>query len=344
MKAAGRLFATLILVCGSLLAQLAQDGKQQFSSLGDFKLVSGEVIRDCRIGYRTFGQLNSDKSNVVLFPTWFGGTTESLISQIGAGKLVDSSKYYVVAVDAIGNGVSTSPSNSLLQPRMKFPKFTIKDMVDSQHQMLTQVLHINHLKAVMGVSMGGMQTYQWAVTYPDFMEKAIPIVGSTRLAPYDLLLWQSTIDVTTTDPDSNNGEYQGNPGKVLREEIMSLARSTPERYNQETTRPEVTQSIEQAKKNAAFDANNYIRQAQAMMSLDVSDAFGGSLDKAAVAVKAKVLVIAAIRDHMVTPGPALDFAQLIHAEVLKLESNCGHHAPQCESDRVAPAIDAFLAK
>jgi len=94
------------------LPVLAQEGAQQFASLGDFKLTSGEVIRDCRIGYRTFGQLNADKSNVILFPTWATGTTEKLQGQVGPGKLADSSKYFVVLVDAFANGVSSSPSNS----------------------------------------------------------------------------------------------------------------------------------------------------------------------------------------------------------------------------------------
>src|SRR5579872_4063646 len=81
-------------------------GAQQFATLGNLKLQNGQVIRDCRLGYRTFGQLNDDKSNAVLFPTWFGGRTQDLVELIGPGKLVDSSKYFVVAVDALGDGVS----------------------------------------------------------------------------------------------------------------------------------------------------------------------------------------------------------------------------------------------
>ncbi len=210
-----KLFRLFLLAFVFHLAAFAQDGQQQFASLGDFKLESGEAIRDCRLGYRTFGQLNSDKSNVILFPTWFTGTTAQLVELVGPGKIVDSSKYYVILVDALGDGISTSPSNSQAQPRMKFPKFGIRDMVVSQHQLLAQVLHIDHLKAVMGISMGGMQTFQWIVSYPDFADKAIPIVGSPRLAPFDLMLWKAENDAIMGDPAWKNGDYTEQPALTL---------------------------------------------------------------------------------------------------------------------------------
>lgn len=327
------------------LAALAQDGQQQFASLGDFKLESGETIRECRLGYRTFGQLNADKSNAVLFPTWFAGTSADLVGSVGPGKVVDSSKYYVILVDALGDGISTSPSNSQTQPRMKFPKFGIRDMVNSQHQMLTQALHINHLKAVMGISMGGMQTFEWMVSYPDFIDKAIPIVGSPRLAPFDLLLWQTENAAITIDPAWKNGDYSEQPALTLLAGLEGLAIETPDKFNQETTRDKLPEWFAQAKKDVAeFDANNHIRQSEAMIAHDVSAPFGGSMERAAAAVKAKVLVVASRSDHMVTPGPALAFAPLLQAEVLELQDNCGHLAPGCEIAKVSAAISAFLEK
>jgi homoserine O-acetyltransferase len=331
----------ICVICGLSLVALAQ--QQQFANIGDLKLQNGGVIRNCRIGYRTFGQLNADRSNVVVFPTWAGGTTEQLQGSIGSGKLVDSTRYFVIAIDALGNGISSSPSNSRLQPRMKFPKFTLRDTVESQHKLLTEVLHIDRVKAIVGISMGGMQVFQWLVSYPQFMEKAVPIVGSPRLAPYDLLLWQAQIEALMRDRDWNSGNYTSNPARAVDFAFGELLLTTPTDYNRRMTRERVLADLEKARGDVKrFDANDKIRQDQAMMALDVSRDFDGSLERAARTVKAKVLVVVAKFDHLVTPGPATEFASLLGAKILTLESDCGHLATSCESRRLNEAVNEFL--
>ena len=136
----------------------AAGGLQQFAELGDLKLQDGGVIRDFRLGYRTLGKLNAKKSNAILWPTWLGGKSADLLQFLGPGKVVDTANYFVVLVDAIGDGLSTSPSNSKKQPLMSFPSFSVRDMVEAEHRLTVEVLHLAHLHAVMGISMGGMQT------------------------------------------------------------------------------------------------------------------------------------------------------------------------------------------
>jgi homoserine O-acetyltransferase len=227
---------------------------------------------------------------------------------------------------------------------MKFPQFTVRDMVNSQHELLTRVLGLSHVRAVTGISMGGMQTFQWMVSYPAFMDKGIPIMGSPRLAPYDLLHWQLEIDAIMNDPGWKEGEYTENPAKVVLGEVAQLLLSTPQGYNRQHTRQQVFESIEKFKTDPTMDANNHIRTAQAVMKLDVSDAFNGSMEKAATAVKAKVLVIVASRDMAVTSDEAKAFAKVIHADVIELTGDCGHGANGCEADKVNPAVASFLEK
>ena len=338
-----RLIAAICVVCGLSIVALAQE--QQFANIGDLKLESGGAIRNCRIGYRTFGRLAPDKSNVIVFPTWASGTSEQLKSDIGPGKLIDSASHFVVAIDALGNGVSSSPSNSRLQPRMRFPKFTLRDTVESQHQLMTRILKIDHVKAVVGISMGGMQVFQWLVSYPNFMERAIPIVGSPRLAPYDLVLWQAQVEALMRDRDWKGGNYAVNPARTVDFAFGELLLTSPTEYNRKKTREQALADLAKARGDTKrFDANDKIRQVQAMMELDVTRDFGGSLERAARAVRAKVLVVVAKFDHVVTPGPALEFAALLGAQTLELESDCGHLATVCQSDRLNKAVTDFLSK
>jgi len=320
----------------------------QTASLGDFQLVNGEVIRDLKIGYRTLGELNRSKSNAVLFPTWFTGTTADLVERVIGEGLLDPSKFFVILVDALGDGVSSSPSNSVAQPHMQFPRFTIRDMVHSQHKLVTEVLGIPHLRAVMGISMGGMQTFEWIVSYPNFMDKAVPIHGSPRLSSYDLLLWTAEVRAIQNDPAWAEGEYSSPPlnGMKTVAAINSLAVTTPEYVIDENDPADFDEFLGKTEQSIiqGFDANNWIRQAQAMMDHDVFARFEGSMEKAAAAVRAEVLVVVGSQDHMVTPQPALEFAQQLFAPVVEIPSSCGHLSVWCEMESTTRTISQFLEK
>lgn len=336
----------ILLCCLSVGPLAAQELK--LASLGDFHLENGQSIQDLKVGYHTLGKLNPQRSNAVLFPTWFTGTTEQLVGFVGPGKMVDSSKYFVILVDALGDGVSSSPSNSQTQPRMQFPQFNIRDMVKSQHDLVTRVLDIQHLHAVIGISMGGMQTFQWMVSYPDFMDEAIPIVGSPRLTSYDLLLWTAELHAIEYAKDWDDGHYTSPPVEAMDTvaDIHTLNLTTPT-YRIDHTRPAGFPAfLADAEKSTlrSFDANNWVRQLQAMMDDDVAAPFGGSMEQAASVVRAKVLVIPSAEDHMVNPHPALRFAKLIHAQVFTLTSDCGHLAVGCEQEQVNEAVSAFLER
>jgi len=175
LTSAQRPFLPLLLLTAAAIAFLpfaalgqsaGAEGAQQFAELGSCKLESGQQITDCRIGYRTWGKLNAAGTNAVLAPTWFTGNSDGLSNALVQSKIVDPAKYFVIVVDALGDGVSSSPSNSKSQPRMQFPAFTTRDMVNTEYRLATEVLKLKHLHAVIGISMGGMQTFEWMVDYP----------------------------------------------------------------------------------------------------------------------------------------------------------------------------------
>jgi len=338
------LFVFGAMVLNSAPAQQAiPDGQQQFADLGVCKLVNGEQIAGCRLGYRTWGKLNAPRSNAVLFPTWFSGNSANIAGFVGADHSLDPSEYFVIAIDALGNGVSSSPSNSTAQPGPLFPAFTIHDMVNAEYRLATETLGLKHLHAVMGVSMGGMQTFEWMVDYPDFMDQAIPIVGSPRLTGYDLLLWHAEVDAIHSDPAWHNGWYSQRPPLSAVEALHDMNLSTPAHYAR-TNPPEkfaATYAAYYATGILPFDANDWLSQLEAMIHHDV--AHSGSMQDAEGRVKARILVVVAAQDHMVNPQPAEDFAKAIGARVLVLESDCGHISTGCEADKLGQGVRAFLA-
>src|SRR5947209_15127247 len=171
-----RTLALVALIAASpALAHTPQQPPHQSYKIGDFTLESGEVIKDFSISYVTHGKLNEKKSNAILMVTAISGNHHRIDFLIGPGKGLDTDKYFIICSDTIGNGLTTSPSNSAAQPHMKFPKFLIRDMVTSQKKLMDQ-FGIAHVVAVGGPSMGGMQTLQWGVSYPDFMDFLVAIV------------------------------------------------------------------------------------------------------------------------------------------------------------------------
>jgi homoserine O-acetyltransferase/O-succinyltransferase len=336
------IFAALAATVCNPAAQAASDGEQQFADIGVCKLAKGREIENCRLGYRTWGALNEQRSNAVLFPSWFSGNSNNIAAFVGPDKMIDPAKFFLIAIDALGDGVSSSPSNSETQHATRFPSITVSDMVDAEYRLASQVLHLKHVHAVMGISMGGMQTFEWMVRYPEFMDVAIPIVGSPRLTSYDLLLWQSEIEAAEDDPLFQGGNYSQAPKLPLVEFIHTMNLSTPAHYVRTVERNDYAEVQEgyYTKGILPFDANDWLAQLAAMVAHDV--AHGGKLEDAAKKVKARVLVVASAQDHMVNPQPALDFALLIKAKTLVLESDCGHLAPGCEMGKMAPAVKAFL--
>lgn len=337
MKKCLSLVVTLLVVC---LAN-AQDRKLQIASIGDLKLESGGVIKDCKVGYRTFGKLNADKSNGVLMLTWFGGTSGNLVGG-DTWRAIDTTRYFLVIADALGDGVSSSPSNSKTQHAMAFPAFTVPDMIESQHELLKQKFGITHLKAVTGISMGGIQTFQWAISYPDFMDLLIPIVGTPQFTSYDMMRGEVYRGIIENDPEYMHGNYKVNPKISLINMFWELFLTTPAEKVRSKPHDAFAKWFADIKSVQHSDWNDTWYQSTALNGFDIAKPYKGSLEEAAKQVKAKMLIINVAQDHIVNPKPAIDFAKMLSAQLVLIDSDAGHIAGNFGNANARNAIVEFL--
>ncbi|AFK02244.1 alpha/beta hydrolase fold containing protein [Emticicia oligotrophica DSM 17448] len=306
----------------------------KIANIGDFTTIKGAIIKDCKIGYLTLGQLNSSKSNAILFPTYFSGKSTDIKGSAAAW--VDTTKFCVILVDALGNGISSAPSNT-----ENFPEISIRDMVNSQYIFLTKTLSISHLHAIMGVSMGGMQTFEWMVAYPNFMTKAIPIVGSPKQSYYDVLLWKAEWDAIETagnNPDARREAMR----KVA--EIHNLHLFTPAYWNKSKKADEAYNDIQKMGDDytKGNHPENWISQIKAMLGQDIYQSSGKSMSEISGHIKAQTMIIVATQDQMVNPASAIELGKILNVKIVELTGNCGHVATACESDKVREAVRSFL--
>ncbi len=327
-----------------LIASPLQAQDLHVAELGECALESGAVLAPCDLAYRTYGELNAARDNAILISTWFGGTSADWTGILGSG-LIDLEGFYTIVVDAFGNGVSTSPTTSPTQGGGAFPLVSIGDMVHSQYRLVSDVMELDGLYAVMGISMGGMQTFEWLVEYPGFFDKAVTIIGSPRLAAYDIARWETELRLLelfeACECDEAAAAHAG---------LSILTSNTPAYHARVSDRTTVQSALDgqdrSVQRLSEGRTKNIATQLRAMINLDVSRGFGGDMAAAAASIQAELLVVVNATDHLVTPGPALEFAELAGAQSLVLDDDCGHLSPfqSCSGTEMTLAISAFLAR
>jgi homoserine O-acetyltransferase/O-succinyltransferase len=308
--------------------------------LGSCRLASGATIPDCRVAYRTYGRLSAARDNVVLVPTFFAGRSEDHAFMLGT--YVDTTQHYVVIADALADGHSSSPSSTPAGARAAFADLTIGDMVDAHRRLLEEHLGIRRLRAVVGISMGGMQAFEWAVRHPTFADAVVPIVGSPRVAAFDQLVFGALLS------EAERGSRAGaSPDSVWTQvsRLEALVMRTPTAINDSgTARTEGEIAAVAGAYRRAWALDDYAAQLRAMRRHDVTASLGGDLSRAARAVRARMLVIYSPDDHMVSAGPAAEFARLAGADTLAVRSACGHSLFWCEQATVGAAVRRFLQR
>jgi homoserine O-acetyltransferase len=158
----------------------------QVFALGDVALTSGGTLLDARLAYQTYGTLNAAGDNCVVFPTYYTGTHDSNARMIGPGRALDPARWFIVVPNLFGNGLSSSPSNaSAAQRGADFPRCSILDNVRCQHRLLMEHLGVKRVALALGWSMGAVQAYQWAVSYPQEVAGLLPFCGAARCSPHN---------------------------------------------------------------------------------------------------------------------------------------------------------------
>ena len=268
----------------------------------NFKTESGIVLPDARLVYTTLGRLNAGGTNAILLPSHYMADINGYNWLIGgnADRVFNPSRDFLILTELFGNGRSSSPSNTpepFHGPR--FPVTTIRDNVDIVYRLLTEELKVNHLRAVVGFSMGAEQAFQWAVSHPDFMDAIVATAGTAKCYGHGFVRLEGQIAALTTDPAWQAGDYTAPPTKGLEAFSMVWAGWL---YSQEWWRQELWRTISPAgttfeqylqRRRGSFraDANDYILQARTWQRHDVgaTPGFGGDVERALRSIKARVL-------------------------------------------------------
>ena len=208
----------------------------------DFQFKSGEKLPEVKIHYYTLGAPRKDSSgkvrNAVIILHGTGGSGRQFLTPnfagvlFGAGQLLDASKYFIILPDNVGHGQSSKPSDGL---HMRFPHYEYDDMIELQYRLVTQGLGVNHLRLVMGPSMGGMHTWLWGEQHPDFMDALLPLASQPiEIAGRNRMMRKMIMDDIRTDPEWNNGEYKTQPhGLAAAEGVLVFMGSAPIRMQKE---------------------------------------------------------------------------------------------------------------
>lgn len=187
-------------------------GPYELIGIGDLELEDGGVLRDVHLAVAVYGTLNEAKDNAILVPTWFSGTHQTYNDvYIGPGHALNPEKYFIIVVNQIGNGLSTSPHHaSGPEEAAAFPHVRIGDDVVAQERLLREHFGITELALIVGGSMGAQQTWEWAVRFPAKVKRAAPIAGTAQNTPHDFLFTRTLMEAITSDPGYADGRYQAN--------------------------------------------------------------------------------------------------------------------------------------
>jgi homoserine O-acetyltransferase len=296
-----RTFGSILLLVLLLIPLTAGAQTEAVYQLGRFAFENGGEIPDMKVGYVTWGTLNEAKSNSILLMPGTSGNRHSYDAHIGPGKTYDTDKYFVIGADPIGGGTSSSPKDGL---GTAFPRYTIRDMVRAQREMIAKGLGIAKLFAVGGLSMGSFQTVEWGINFPDAMRGLIMIVPAARSDHHFAAVVDAVEAMITLDPKYHDGKYTENPvDGIRRAGMIYFPWLSSDDYLATLDEP----AYEAAKNSMGegwaknWDANSMLWRYKASRDFDASKPFGGDMMKALAEIKAPALLLPSMSDRTI-PG------------------------------------------
>jgi len=319
--------------------------------LGDFNLTEGATLRGAKLAYKTYGTLNEAGDNAIVYPTWYSGRHWENEWLIGDGMALDPSRYFIIVPNMLGNGLSSSPSNTPPPyDRARFPAVRVQDNVQAQHRLVTEHFGIERLVAVVGWSMGAGQTYQWAVSHPDMVPRILPFCGSARTSPHNFVFLDGVKAAITADAAWNGGWYESQPERGLRAAARVYAGwgFSQAFYMQRGYRQLGFTSLEDFLIGFwegffldGRDANNLLTMIWTWQHGDIGSTpgFEGSLEAALSAIEARAILMPAEKDLYFPPEDnAYEAEHMPNAELRIIPGVWGHFA----GGGVNPADTQFI--
>jgi homoserine O-acetyltransferase len=331
----------------------ATKGPHEVFELGDFELESGAVLPSGRLLYKTHGELNAARDNAILYPHMYSGTPSSVESTIAPGRALDPERFFVICPGQLGNGFSTSPSNT--PPPLgggAFPNVGVGDDVTAQHRLVTEALGLDSLALVLGFSMGAQQAYEWAVRYPSMVRRLAAIAGTARTTDHNGLVVELAADAIRSDPNWHLGHYQ-NPRAVraglrLHAHVWSVTGLSHELYRDRGWREAGFASLADLIQVlfeddfGPMDPNNLLCMLWKWRHADVSRLASGDLARALRRITAKTFVIPFSHDMLFPVADCAAEQDLIaRSELRVIESPWGHYAFEM-TEAARTALDHHL--
>jgi homoserine O-acetyltransferase len=323
----------------------------------NFKTEHGATLPEAKIVYGTYGKLNAAGDNAVLLPSHYMATFKGYEWLIGPGKALDPEKLFIVSTELFGNGRSSSPSNTpepLHGPR--FPQMTIRDNVNAVHRLLSEQLNVRHLRSVIGFSMGAQQAFQWAVSYPDFMDGIVATAGTAKTYGHGIVRLEGQIAALTADSNFKEGDYTAPPEKGLQAfaVVWTGWLFSQEWWRREMWRIDAPADITLAKVIEKFrtkfipgaDANDLILQMRTWEAHDVGGTppFNGDVEAALKSIKVPVLYMPSETDlYFPVTDAKYEAAFIAKGMLLPIPSLWGHPAGAAASPEDAAFLNSHVA-